>query len=93
MRIASIALLASLIAVVSFEAASAEDVPFTKTPKNVGHRESTVTTFRATSGSTINCSGTCFSDGVLRHWRCSGTHADVVCHLSCSPPRGGCLAL
>jgi hypothetical protein len=92
MRIASIALLA-LFAVASFEPASAEDATFIKKPKALGSKDSTVTTYQATSGSSINCSGTCFSDGVTRHWTCKGTHADVMCQLRCAPPppKGGCL--
>lgn len=90
MRIAGVALVA-LFVFVSFGSASAEDAPFIAKPKVMGKRESMVTTF--SSGSSINCSGTCFSDGVTRHWTCKGTHADVMCQLRCSPPpaKGGCL--
>jgi hypothetical protein len=88
MRIASLALVA-LLAVASFGPASAEDAAFIAKPKLLGNKESTVTTY--SSGSSINCSGTCFSDGVTRHWTCQGTHADVMCQLRCSPPKGGCL--
>ncbi len=96
MRIASLALVA-LFAVVSVAPAAAEEqATFIKKPKVLGSKESTVTSYRArgdnnSSGSSISCSGTCFSDGVTRYWTCKGTHADVVCHLSCSPPKGGCL--
>src|ERR1700686_1366325 len=99
MRIASIALVA-LFAIASFGRASAEEATFIEKPKVLGSKESTVTTYRAkpdknSSGSSINCSGVCFSDGVTRHWTCKGTHADVICHLSCSPPppKAGCLGI
>jgi hypothetical protein len=90
MRIASIALVA-FFAIASFGPASAEDAAFTPKPKVLGCKKSVVTTY--SSGSSINCSGTCFSDGVTRHWTCNGSHADVMCQLRCSPPppKGGCL--
>src|SRR5689334_16545529 len=99
MRIASMALVA-LLAIASFGPVSAEEAAFIEKPKVLGSKESTVTTFRTkrdntSSGSSINCSGKCFSDGVTRHWTCKGTHADVICHLSCSPrpPKAGCLGI
>jgi hypothetical protein len=90
MRIASMALVA-LFVNASFGTASAQDAAFIAKPKMLGHKESMLTTY--SSGSSINCSGTCFSDGVTRHWTCKGTHADVMCRLRCSPPppKGGCL--
>src|SRR5258708_7676558 len=97
MRIASLTVVA-LFAVASVAPAAAqEQAAFIKKPKVLGSKESTVTTYRAirdnnSSGSSINCSGRCFSDGGMRYWQCKGTHADVMCHLSCSPPppRGEC---
>ena len=90
----------ALFAVASVAPAAAqEQATFIKKPKALGGKESTVTTYRAmqdnnSSGSSINCSGTCFSDGVTRHWTCNGSHADVMCQLRCSPPppKGRCLA-
>ena len=63
MRIARIALVA-LFAIASFGPASAEDAAFTPKPKVLGSKESVATTY--SSGASINCSGTCFSDGVTR---------------------------
>src|SRR5258708_821976 len=101
MRIASLALVALFaVASVAPAAAAEEQATFIKKPKVLGSKESTVTTHRAkrdndSSGSSISCSGRCFSDGGTRYWTCKGTHADVVCHLSCSPPppKAGCLPI
>jgi hypothetical protein len=98
MRIVSLALVA-LFAVTSVAPLAAEEqaATFIKRPKVLGTKESTVTVYRApdsaSSGPHINCSGRCFSNGGTHYWTCKGTHADVMCHLSCSPPppKPGCL--
>jgi|HubBroStandDraft_4_1064222.scaffolds.fasta_scaffold1374040_2 uncharacterized membrane protein len=96
MRIASLAV-GAFLAVASIVPAAAEvQADFIKKPKALSGKMSTVTSYKAgpndsSSGSSISCSGTCNSDGHTRYWTCMGTHADVACHLTCSPPRGGCL--
>jgi hypothetical protein len=94
-------ILMGLFAISSVAPALGQEQPtFMKKPKVLGSKESTVTTYRASgdnqsTGASINCSGTCFSDGVTRYWQCRGTHADVMCHIRCSPPppRGECRPL
>jgi hypothetical protein len=96
-----ILILIGLFAISSVAPALGQEQPtFMKKPKVLGIKESTVTTFRASGdnqsiGASINCRGTCFSDGVTRYWQCKGTHADVMCHIRCSPPppRGECRPL
>jgi hypothetical protein len=89
------------LAILAFFAAAtvpalADQATFIKKPKGLAGKMSTVTTYRGDGGggggSVINCSGACFSDGGTRYWQCKGTHADVACFLSCSPPppRGEC---
>ena len=92
--IANLAIL-TLFAITSAVPAAEEQATFIKRPKVLGSKESTVTTYGATGGSSINCSGRCFSGGGTHYWTCKGTHADVICHLSCSPPpvKAGCLPI
>jgi hypothetical protein len=88
------AVLLCAIAMALSAAAKAEDVEFTKKPKVMGNKISTVTSYRlqATSGTIIHCSATCFSDGITRHWQCEETPPDIIhCSLSCNPPKGRCL--
>jgi hypothetical protein len=99
MRVAGLTI-AALFAVTSVVAVAAEQATFIKKPKVLGTKVSTVTTYEiggesSSSGPSINCSGTCFSDGGTHYWHCKGTHADVFCHLVCSPPpaHGECLPM
>jgi hypothetical protein len=72
MRIASLTVIALFAVVSAAPVAAQEQATFIKRPKVLGIKDSTVTTYRSigdASGSSINCSGRCFSDGGMRYWR------------------------
>ncbi|MGZ3293976.1 MAG: hypothetical protein ACXU9D_11990 [Xanthobacteraceae bacterium] len=59
--------------------------------QSMGAKMSTVTSYKAASGSGLHCHGTCFANGTTHDWRCPVDNSgDIpVCHLNCNarPPQ------
>lgn len=81
-------IIAVLFATVSIPAV-ARDADFIKRPKALGKKMSIVHTF--TSGTHINCRGSCSNGAQWDYWECPGSIVDTFCTFTCRPvPRAGC---